>query len=294
MDDQNPATASDEQTLENDRPYTELQPLPESDRDAHDLIAGVKVNSDSVVAMLQVTTATGVDQLDVLWGDGTRDTLTSPPGLYYEQQLPPNTDAPTLPQGTYTFYHRYSEGNGDPIQRDIGVYARLITESNTDLSSRSDSASRRVTVTPLYTVHASSVMARLTNWADAPWVESVDFRIEQRIATDVRHTWDWPAPNGEFPDTPEAMLTGSELTGYRMKASDEVPLFYRIEKDHNWLEEIDPTFDFLGQISAHIGPRTEQGSLDKPASDLPIRFRYTVRTELVVPVIPDEQPVVGP
>ena len=98
--------------------------------------------------------------MDVLWGDGTRDTLTSPPGLYYEQQLPPNADAPTLPQGTYMFYHRYSEGNGDPDQRDIGVYARLIIESNTDSWSRSDSASRRITVTPLYTVHASSVMAR--------------------------------------------------------------------------------------------------------------------------------------
>lgn len=288
MDSETPAMEGEAQAVENLQAYTELKPL--ANKDAHTLISKVEVASESVVATLRVTTAKAIDQLDVLWGDGGRDTLTHPNGFQFDQQ-PPNADAPTLPQDTYTLYHRYSEGNGDPFQREISVYARLGFEAD-NVFPRTDSTTRRLSLTPLYTVHASAVMARLTNFAAPPFVEHVRFRIIQKIDVSddesvERHIWDWPAPNGAFPDAPPSMLVDSEITKRRMKASDEVNLWYVITKPvSNWF---DPP---PGMVSAHIGPRTEQGWVDKSASEFPIRFRYYIHTQLLVPVDPDQQPVV--
>lgn len=272
---------------------TNLKPL--APKDAHALISRVQVTTDSVVATLRVTTAKDIDQLDVLWGDGGRDSQTHPGGFWFGQQQPPGADEHTLPQGTYTFYHRYSDGNGDPFQQDIYVYARLRSEEEDDVlaPSRSDSVHRRLTLTPLYTVSMFPASVRLTNYADLPPHEKIlRFRVTQKVdepddlGIDL-HEWPWPASNYGFPNAVAYVLEGSQVTKHRMKANEEVNLYYIFVRLVSFWFDSPP-----GMASTHIGPRTEQGWVDTPALGLPIRVRYLVETQLHVPLPPEPGPPV--
>lgn len=265
---------NEERSLERGpRAYIDVPAL--KDKDAVHLIAKVDPSSDSVIAKVRVTTARAMDQLDVSWGDGSRDTLTSPPGAPSVSE-PPGWSTP-LPQGVYEFLHRYDDGNGTPFDHTIAVIGRD--------GDATDFAFVDVSFTPLYNVHVFPIHVRLISYCAVPWTETCKFHITQQIPGRSTKKWRWNPSNSDFSESSQYRLLGSEFTGERMTASEEVGAWLIFSQDVSW------NFDPLHKVGQHAGPRTEQGWVEKPVEGRSeVRIKYYVFTELIAPM-PQSGPI---
>lgn len=257
-------------------------------KSAH-IIRDVKATSDSVVAKAVVTLESGARRLDVNWGDGRRDIITSPPG-YVPLDTFPGPGTATLQPGQYVFHHAYDEpAGGEEFSHQLAVFAL-------GANDEPDFLFADVTLTPLYDVYFFDVSLRLGGPCDPILEKTSEFHVIQRVPGEPDRTWPKWEPSNQYFEYSEWDLFEGSTYHKRVRAKERVsPWFILIETDPGiGIFNFDDYYSFSQGIddvstfeSGWVGNSTGESG-----GECQILYKYYVFTRLHLP-LPQSGPVVA-
>lgn len=167
------------------------------------------ITTDSIVAKATIITNGETRSLEINWGDGEQDTLSS---TDLQRIVPQPINPDPLPPGTYELYHKYGVS-----YREIGeqTYPKAkeytVTLFTRDANGELDFKLNQITITPKYKINFYRLYVGNKNECDNG-TSLNEFTTVQTVGGEIRNTWDWTSSDNFFFQNPAHGFDGSQLT----------------------------------------------------------------------------------